>query len=80
MIKEKVKLKIAYQNLKDRFEKLNEKKFNKHEQFELLEMFVDSIRNTSIEIDVFVLIIIMTSSKLFHSLIFIDEKNLSIEN
>lgn len=43
-------------------------------------MFVESIRDTLIKIDVLVMTIIMTSKKLFDSSIFIDEKNLNIED
>ncbi len=44
------------------------------------DVFVESVRDTSVKIDVFVMTIIMTSKKLSDSSIFIDEKNSNIED
>ncbi len=67
--------------MKEQIEELEiEKKFEKHEQSKSREMFVDSVQNTSIKIDVLVTTIIITSKKLFDFAIFIDEKNSNIKD
>jgi hypothetical protein len=81
MFEEKTRLETQYQRMKKQIEKLEiEEEFEKHEQFESREMLVESIRNTSIKIDVSVMTIIMTSKKLLDSSIFINEKNSNIED
>ncbi len=78
MIDEKTKLEVEYLEMKKRlndFEK--EEKSEKHEQFKSLDVFVESVRNTSNSIMISNLIIL---KKLLDSLIFIDEKNSNIEN
>jgi hypothetical protein len=57
-----------------------EEEIEKNESKKPRDVFVESIRDTSIKIDVFVMTIIMTSKKLFDSSIFIDEKNSNIED
>jgi hypothetical protein len=81
LFEKKTRLKAQYQRMKEQIEKLEiEEESEKHEQFKSREMFVDSIRDTSIKIDVLVTTIIMTSKKLFDSSIFINEKNSNIED
>ncbi len=81
MFEKKTRLKAQYQKMKEQIEKLEiEEKSEKHKQSESREMFVNSIRNTSVKIDVFVITIIMTLKKLFDSLIFIDKKNFDIKD
>ncbi len=60
--------------MKKQIKKLEmEEKSDEHEQLVSLEMLIDSIRDTSVKLDVFVMTIIMTSKKFFDSSIFIDE-------
>jgi hypothetical protein len=67
--------------MKEQIDELEiEEKSEKHEQFESLEVFVDSVQDTSIKINAFVITIIMTSKNLFDSSVFIDENNSSIED
>jgi hypothetical protein len=57
-----------------------EEKVEEDESEKSRDVFVESIRNTSVKIDVSVMTIIMTSKKLSDSSIFIDEKNSNIED
>ncbi len=57
-----------------------EEKVEEDESEKSRDVFVESIRNTSVKIDAFVMTIIMTSKKLSDSSIFIDEKNSNIED
>ncbi len=59
----------------DDFEK--EKKFEKQKQSESFDVLVKSERNTS---DSIVISILVISKKLLDSSVFIDEKDLNIEN
>ncbi len=76
LVDEKTRLKIDYQRIKKRLEeKIEEDEFEKSR-----DVFVESVRDTSVKIDVSVMTIIMTSKKLSDSSIFIDEKNSNIED
>ncbi len=78
MINEKTRLEVEYLEMKkwlDNFEK--EEESEKHEQFDSLDVFIESVQNTSNSI-VFSSLII--SKKLLDSSIFIDEKNSNTEN
>ncbi len=82
LIKEKTRFEVEYQKLKKRIHEFEQEEFENHEQFESLEMFIESVRNTS-NLNVNDLIVIsnfITSKKLFDSFILIDEKDSNIEN
>ncbi len=79
MINEKTRLKVEYLEMNKQLKNYEEEKEHKNrEQFESFEVFVESVRDISIKIDILVITII--SKKLFDSSIFIDKKNLNIEN
>ncbi len=78
IINEKTRLEAEYLKMKKRlddFEK--EKKFEKQKQSESFDVLVKSERNTS---DSIVISILVISKKLLDSSVFIDEKDLNIEN
>ncbi len=75
LVDEKARFEVEYQRMKEKIERFE--KFEKQES-ESLEVLVKSVRDTSIKINVFVMIIIMTSKKLLDSSILIDEKNSNI--
>ncbi len=76
LVNEKTRLKADYQRMKKRLEEeVKEDEFEKSR-----DVFVESVRDTSIKIDASVMTIIMTSKKLSDSSIFIDEKNSNIED
>ncbi len=77
LIKKKARLEAEYQRMKKRVSEFEEEEFENHEQFESLEISIESVRNTSNSIVISSLII---SKKLFDSSIFIDEKNSNIKN
>jgi hypothetical protein len=78
LINKKTRLKIEYLEIKKQLENYEKKeKHENREQSESLDVFVESIRNTSNSIVISNLIIL---KKLFDSSIFIDEKNSNIEN
>jgi UDP-N-acetylglucosamine:LPS N-acetylglucosamine transferase len=74
LIKKRTRFEVEYQRIKNQDNELKEKK---SEDRESLEIFVESVRNTSNLIAISDLII---SKKLFDSSIFIDKKNSNIEN
>jgi acetate kinase len=78
IINEKVKYEIEYERLKKRIEEFE------NENVKSFDVFVESIRNASIKINVFILVMttinIVTSKKLFNSSILIDDKNSNIED
>jgi hypothetical protein len=76
MLEEKIRLKAQYQRMKKKIEKFKE--FEKSEDRESLEVFVESVRNTSNASDSIVISDLITSKKLPDSSIFIDEKNSNI--
>jgi hypothetical protein len=79
LINEKTRLKVEYLEMNKQLKNYEEEKEHKNrEQFESFEVFVESVRDISIKIDILVITII--SKKLFDSSIFIDKKNLNIEN
>ncbi len=80
LFEKKTRLEAQYQKIKEQIDELEtEEEFEKHEQSKSREVFVDSVRDTSVKIDVLVMTI-MTSKKLSDSSIFIDEKNSNIKN
>jgi hypothetical protein len=88
MINEKTRLEVEYLEMKkwlDKFEDdEKEEKSEKHKQFESLDVSIKLIRNTSNSnlnvSDSIVISLSIISKKLLDSSIFIDEKNLNIEN
>ncbi len=76
LVDEKTRLKVDYQRMKKRLEE----KVEKDEFEKSRDVFVESVRNTSNVNDSIVISNLITSKKLFDSSIFIDEKDLNIEN
>jgi hypothetical protein len=81
IINERTRYEVEYEKLKKRVEELEDQReiVDEHENAESLDVFVKSIRNASIRVDVFVMTTV-TSKKLSDSLILIDEKNSNIED
>jgi hypothetical protein len=80
IINERTKYEVEYERMKKRVEELEQNRNNdENENVESSNVFVESIRNTSIRVNVFVLMM-TTSKKLSDSLILIDDKNSNIEN
>jgi regulator of replication initiation timing len=74
MIDKKTRLKIEYLKMKKRlddFQKEEESEKHEHEQFESLDVFIESVRNT---LNSIVISSSITSKKLLDSSIFIDKK------
>jgi flagellar biosynthesis regulator FlbT len=82
IIDERARYKIEYKRLKKRIKELEDQRENvdEHENAESLDVFIEFVRNASIKIDVFVMTIVVTSKKLFDSLILTDDKNSNIED
>jgi hypothetical protein len=93
MIKKKTRLKVAYESLKNRYEKLDKEESEKHEQFESFNVFIKSIRNifnTNLNIsDLIMMSSSVISKKLSSSVIskkicdlfiLIDKKDFNVEN
>jgi hypothetical protein len=74
MFEEKTTLKTQYQKMKEKIEKFEEFKKQEHQS---LDIFVRLVRNTS---NLIVISDFIISKKLLDSSIFIDEKNLNIED
>jgi hypothetical protein len=77
IVNDKTQYEIKYERIKkwlEEFENIDE-----NENVESLDAFVKLVRNASIKVDISV-ITIVTSKKLFDSLILIDDKDLKIEN
>jgi regulator of replication initiation timing len=78
MIDEKTRLEVEYLEMKKRFDDFEkEEESEKHEQFESLDVSIESVRNTS---NLIVISSLIISKKLFDSSILIDEKDSNIEN
>jgi predicted nuclease with TOPRIM domain len=85
IINEKTKYQIKYEKLKKRIEELEQNRNNdENENVKSLNVFIESIQNASIKINVSVFVMttinIATSKKLSDSLILIDDKNPNIED
>jgi site-specific DNA-adenine methylase len=79
---EKARYETEYERLKKRVEELEDlsENVNEHKNVKSLDVFVKSVRDASIKIDVSLMIIVATSKKLLDSLILTDDKNLNIED
>ncbi len=67
--------------MKKRIEELEQKRNNdENKNVESFDVFVESVRDASIRVDVFVSTIIAISKKLFDSFILTDDKDSNIEN
>jgi hypothetical protein len=85
IINERAKYEIKYERLKKRIEEFEQKRNNdKNENVESFDMFIESIRDASIRVNVFAFVMttinIVTSQKLSDSFILIDDKNSNIED
>ncbi len=76
IINERARYQVKYERLKKRVEELEDQResVDEHENAESLDVFVESVRNASIKVDVFVMTIVATSKKLFDSLILLTTK------
>jgi hypothetical protein len=84
IINKKAKYEIEYERLKKQIEEFKHERDNENENMKSFDVFVESIRNASIRVNVFVFVMtminIVTSKKLFDSLILIDDKDSNIED
>jgi hypothetical protein len=84
IINERAKYEVEYERLKKRVEKLKHERDNENENMKSLDVFVESVRDASIKVNVSVFVMttisIATSKKLSDSLILIDDKNSNIED
>jgi hypothetical protein len=80
IVSDKAKYEVEYERMKERLDELEN--IDENENVESLDVFVESIRNASVRVDVFMTIIIniVTSKQLFDSLILTDDKDSNIEN
>jgi acetate kinase len=78
IVDERARYEVEYERLKKRVEELE------NENVKSLDVFVESVRDASIRIDVSIFVMttidIATSKKLFDSSILIDDKNSNIED
>ncbi len=80
IINERTKYEVKYERMKKRVEELEQNRNNdENKNVESLNVFVESIRDASIRVNVSAFVI-TTSKKLSDSFIFIDDKNSNIEN
>ncbi len=84
IINERAKYEVEYERLKKRVEELEHERDDENENMKSFDVFVESMRNASIRVNVSVLVMttisIATSKKLFDSFILIDDKNSNIED
>ncbi len=83
IINERTRYEVEYERMKKRVEELEQNRNNdENENVESLDVLVESVRDASVRVDVFVtaIISIVTSKKLSDSLILTDDKNSNIEN
>jgi RecJ-like exonuclease len=84
IVDERAKYEVEYERLKKRVEELEHERDNENENMKSLDVFVESVRNASVRVDVSVFVMttinIVTSKKLSDSFILIDDKNSNIED
>jgi hypothetical protein len=84
IINKKAKYEIEYERLKKWIEELEHERDNENENMKSLDVFVESIRNASLRVNVSAFVMttinIVTSKKLSDSFILIDDKNSNIED
>jgi hypothetical protein len=84
IIDERAKYEVEYERLKKRVEELRHERDNENENMKSFDVFVESVRDASIRINVSVFVMttinIATFKKLSDSLILIDDKNSNIED
>ncbi len=80
IVSDKTRYEVEYEHMKEKLDELEN--IDENENVESLDVFVESIRNASVRVDVFMttIINIVTSKKLFDSLILTDDKDSNIEN
>jgi predicted nuclease with TOPRIM domain len=84
IINERAKYEIEYEKSKKRIEKLEHERDDENENMKSFDVFVESMRDASIRINVSAFVMttinIATSKKLSDSFILIDDKNSNIED
>jgi hypothetical protein len=80
IVSDRTKYEVEYERMKKRLDELENT--DENENVESLDVLVESVRNASVRVDVFVTTTIstVTSKKLSDSLILTDDKNSNIEN
>jgi D-mannonate dehydratase len=80
IVSDKTRYEVEYERMKKRLDELEN--IDENENVKSLDVFVESVRNASIRVDVFMtaIINIVTSKKLSDSFIFTDDKDSNIEN